>query len=635
MASQPTFQEAAQVIDDFGVLEPVYSFIEDDRYDVTDRQEKRILKWVSDAFTEAENLQRQNEDYVKMDEYINYLMGEQWLTPRPSYRSKHVNNRIWRILWETVANLTDLRPVFEVKSHNRKYQKTADILSKLAKSWWMNSNMDMVLAELIIYSFLGGAAGKLYWNNELRNGDGDMDMAVLSALDFFPLMARGNLQSAPVVFTKAYWPIDEFKRKFPRNGHLVPPVTQQLDQETPYQKPSWMPSFLFTTLSPQMKRVVGQRGTGREPYPVGLHKEAWVHDYSINETGKTLTMGEPGRSWSYKVEPGKPCYPRGRLIVTGSDRVTLYDGPNPHWHGRTPIIPLYLLKMPFMAGGTSSVRILTPMQDYLNHFLAGIMDHNKRALNPPLITPDNAFSDSVRRSLDPSKPGMILAYRSQAMQQPPRYVEFPQLPGYTFEALRYVQSELDGQAGLIDTTEMRGKRQVPSGDTVEQIKESQQSQLRFKGRVIETFVRDVGTLIISDFFQFYDVGRRIFMLGPEGITDEDFDLESEIMKPQGVDPERHARGFTFMVRANSLLSASRVQKALMFMMLRAKGDMSRKHLFDALEIGELSAPVEQELIREIKLMQAGGPTPAFIKPTRGKGKQSGTAAMVREMSGKR
>jgi len=117
------------------------------------------------------------------------------------------------------------------------------------------------------------------------------------------------------------------------------------------------------------------------------------------------SSGRPVNARYYEVKPNGPLYPRGRLIITGgNDFQVLYDGPNFFWHGKFPFVPIRLKPVPWQFHGVSELRTKVPLQDIVNTILAGVLDMIKKAINPALIFPDDAFSDAIKNALDPSMP---------------------------------------------------------------------------------------------------------------------------------------------------------------------------------------------------------------------------------------
>lgn len=561
--------------------------------------EAKIRYWMEAAYEEAQYENSQCEEIQEMTKYIDYLLGKQWPAKRPSYRAKPVNNRVWRLFWELVSLLTDIRPMFEIKALRKDYNHHAEIINKCTRSWWMESDADLKLAMIIVYSLLGTGFSKLEWNSGLRNGEGDFNLIPAGPNEVLPLKARHSLESSQAVIYRMPMPLSFFRGKYPTKGHLVKPDIQFSKFIVPAKAPGNMPQFLFDRLSPGMQRIVGTGAKDlQSSYPMALYREFWLTDPTTNPSNVPVTMGRPGANWSYVVHPGQPLYPRGRLVVMGGD-IVLSDGPNPYWHGSYPFGSCRMNVVPWQFHGLSEMKPLIDLQDIVNQILAGVIDMIRKTVNPPFIAPKNAFSEQVWQSLDWSMPGARAQYNIASAHQP-QWGQPPSLPAFVMNTLMLVAREMDATSGLASIAEAVRKKQVPAADTLEQIKQTQQTPIRLKGRNIEVFLRRMGTQNISNIFQFYTAERRMFMLGKDGLTPEDFDYDPKTMIPNGVRPEDHVRNFVFMVYPGTMLSINQVERNIMLMNLRKMGDLDRNTLLKQLDIGLDPDKIEQGLLDEKK-----------------------------------
>ncbi len=228
--------------------------------------------------------------------------------------------------------------------------------------------------------------------------------------------------------------------------------------------------------------------------------------------------------------------------------------------------------------------------------MAGVLDMVKKAVNPVLLSPENAFSAAVRQSLEPGMPGAKLFF-SQNSAVKPEFQNPPQLPGYVIDMMQWAMKEMDDHSGILDLNSISRMGQIPAADTLEQLKEGQQSVIRLKGRYIEVFLRNIGTMAIADFFQFYTMERRSelyrFRSGP-------FDFDPKNMIPNGADPRQFAQNFFFNIKPGSLLNTQRIQKAMIAMQLRGRGDIDRDNLLELLDFGSMKDSIKENLDKEGK-----------------------------------
>jgi hypothetical protein len=164
----------------------------------------------------------------------------------------------------------------------------------------------------------------------------------------------------------------------------------------------------------------------------------------------------------------------------------------------------------------------------------------------------------------------------------------------------YAQQELDAQSCFIDLSSVSRKGIIPAADTLEQMKEGQQTLVRLKVRYIESFLKDIGQQFVPNTFQFYSMKRRIQMLGRDGITFEDFDYDPGTMVPAGVPASEHWRSFQFLIQPGSLLKSSRVPQQMLMLNLRRMGDMDRDNMLEALDLGGMKESIKKNLEAEGK-----------------------------------
>lgn len=587
---------ATQTIDNHSIR-PLYGLDPETDAVVTPDEDylRSVVLWTKAAYDEAKYQLGQSDDISKIGRYIDYLRGKHWGSGRPSYRAAPVDNRIWRLVWETVALLTDIRPVFEVKTYRKEYLPQQETLNKLVRGWWMMNDVDTRLASVILYAELGLGYGSMRWNPVARNGKGDIELIPISPQDVLPLKIDNTFENSQVVIYQCVKPLSWFRERFPLRGELVRPDAQ-LSRYS--QIPSPAAPIGYTNMSPAMQRVLrGAITTVESNYPAAIYREFWIDDYSRNETNKPVLMGRPKSNWSYIVQPTERLYPRGRLILMGGDDCPLDDQPNPYWHGRKPFTPLRLNVTPWQYAGPSDFLPLTPLQDVTNSILAGVLDCIRKAVNPGFYGPRNAFSEEVWNKLDWSMPGAKAAFNPN-IQHVPGFAQPPQLPSYVMQALTFVTREMDSTSGLSAAQQAAAKRQMPSADALDRMRESLTTPLRLKFRNVEVFLRDIGEQFISNAFQFLNDKRRFFMLGEKGMTFEDFDYDPGTMVPAGVPPNEFAQQFTFLIQPGSLIGVNRTEKALLALRLRQMGDLDRKHLYEFLDVGINSEEVEKELKRE-------------------------------------
>lgn len=563
--------------------------------------EQSVVQWTNAAFEEAEYDQQQVEELQMVQGYIDYLEGKQWSSSRPASKSKPVNNRMVRLYWELIGQLTDIRPVIEIRGTkidpDPAQKRVTTALNSGLRAWALDTDFDLKLAKCIAWAALTTSFAKFQWNPFLNYGEGDIEMVPLGPDAVMPLKSAGDLENAEAIIFRDIWSLRKFRQVYPTKGSLVMPDERFSNYQVDPGPPQNIPPMVYNLMSAGMKRKLsGGSRSSQSSIPMAQLREFWLKDETRNESRNNVQIGEQGKNWSYIVRPGGKLYPRGRLIVMGGN-VVLWDGPNPYWHGRPPFAMLRLNIVPWQLYGVSDLRSQVPLQDIINNILAGVMDAVKRAVNPAFFAPKNAFSPEVWQTLDFSLPSARAAYSPQSAHEP-KFVPPPVLPGFVLAMMQAMEREMDQTSTGAIAAEAAKKKQVPSADGIEQLKAEKQTPVRLKGRNIESFLRVGGQMHVSNMIQFWDSKRRLNVLGTKGVTFEDFDWDPGTMVPAGTTGEDFVKRFKFYIQPGSLLSIKRVEEKMEVLMLRKMGAIDLDTMYSKLG-GEYDvATIKKNLIAE-------------------------------------
>lgn len=575
-----------------------------------------IRQWCEAAYEEAKGDQDASEELKMVDRYVEYLQGIQWPTARPTYRAKPIDNKMFGLFLELLGLLTDIRPVAEITSTSREKEfiDQEEALNKRIKSWWQNNQIEQTFAMGVVYAILTTCFFKLEWDPRAKPmGRGEVCLRPLSPTAILPLKASYDLQSAEALIYADWKPTGWVKAKYPLKAHLVRPdlgISQYAVDSGP---PGNVTPQLFNLLTPAFKRLMtkDQARVGVSAYPMCKYKEFWLKDYTVNTSNQDVVMGDVNNPWqlSYTVKPNELLYPRGRLIVMAG-REIVGDTPNPYWHGMFPFSLLRLNAVPWQIYGLSDLRSWCDLQDIINTILAGVIDMIKKAVNPPFFAPKTAFSEQVWNSLDFSMPGARAAYNAVSPQEP-KMVNVGQLPGYVLPTLQHITREMMERSGIAAVGEAVRKKQVPGGDTLDQIRQSQQGPIRYKGRNIESCISELGQQMVPNIFQFYNRDERIKIPVPPGSEPEFMDWKGSEMMPANVQPIEHVRNFEFTTIEGSLLGVQRFEQGQNLLKLYLGHVISRKTLCEKLnKLGFVYIDPDEEEKRLIHEAQSGTAPPA-------------------------
>lgn len=594
--------------------------------------EDGVLAWIDAKVKEGEALLKDEPAWDDIDRSIAYIMGDQTPSERPDSLANCPNNITKSLLNQTVAALTDIHPLFGFKTFNANFKDQENVLVKMAQCWWVNGFCDLKLADVIKYSAgVGTGYVEVAWDSSAYNGTGDIVLRPLDPRNVLPIgpVLNGSIQDwQGVILVTAKSP-DELKVRFPdKAAKIRADNTPSLISRT-WSRARKAFSTVLTPSATDFLNGTQGRQMPRRTATVDVFT-TFVKDRRLYMGSEPRIIGDPETTWSYTVYPvdypqvpdgidamGQPkyrkatleeskLYPRGRMIISTRQAV-LYDGPNPYWHGMFPVAKLCLDPMPWSLLGNSLTKDLIPLQAAHNETLNGILDHVRKLLRPAVVADKKSVAQGLWERIDTRLPGLKLKTNATAGKGV-EFVSPEPLPDYVFEFLQWLETEMVTHAGTPAMSNLMQLQQMPGEDTIEKMQEAMSPLLRLKGRMMEYFLRDIGEMVKSNFFQFYNMPRRISMLGDAGASFADFDFDPGTMIPAmskedpGYMPELDKRlsrsqraqwfhkNFTFTITPNSLLAISQISRKLMYLQLRQMQLVDRWTLFDVLEVPNGGSP---------------------------------------------
>lgn len=588
------------------------------KQDQPDNYKAGMFRLAGDLREQAIAELKLNGEYAEISSYISALRGDQWGRGRPKYRSSFVDNVLAKARIEAKAYLTDIQPTIDIRSKVASYQNQAELIQNCIHHEWRRLNMDLRLAALIDHANFGVGYARI-------GGllPGELVFRAFGMDTVLPIQRGDTIQESSAVLYRTHKPIQYFTKMFPgRADDIQRYADQAMNAMTTnqYSRPGHVDEYTWNSMSPAMKYKMGVR-LGRpspsdsEPFPTVALEEFWVSDPAVNETKDRILIRNPYLSvdqhnYWYFVDPGQPLWPRKRLIIYGGEKQLLYDGPSPYWHGLYPFGELILDPIVWGPGGFSRYRTMLPINKGINEMNAGIFDMVKKSLNQSLIGKKGAVADAVFDRFFQDMPGSkMLMNPGSNPATDLQYGPVPQLPAYTPAFLQHLYQRFDRQSGSVDTMQLARKKQVPSSDVIQQMKDSQSGQFRLEGRYVEAFLTDVGPQAVSNVIQFFTLNKRITLFGPDGVTKQDFNFRPGDITPDSQPRENHWQNFDVEVTPGSLHGGNRDADINKFIGLYRLGAISLRELHRRLDIAN-SAQIIQEMGEEHGAgVMPGGPNP--------------------------
>lgn len=551
--------------------------------------ERNVIGWVTECLKEGESFLKEEYGFNDIDKHLSYIMegdnvAEKKLTDIAWYKV----NRVSKVHSDVVSGLTDVKPIFAFRTFNDAYVPQSLLLNKLIKSWWINNDIDLRLADNISWSLAAGCGYSLpVWSQSKANGLGDVDLSTIDPRDVIPIrpVNRESIQDCMGIIIRTVMSANYVRQKYPLKKHQIVADREGSKWTSRLKRP-------VAAFKSAIDRLQSRDQTTQDlNVPMLDVFSVYVRDNRINTSSDTIPMGDVDTNWFYEVRPGELLYPRGRLIVCTS-RTVLSDGPNPYWHGMFPICKLTLDPYPWAFLGKSILKDLIPLNDLLSELVSKVAQAARKTLKPGVIADKNCIPDSVLKNINTEREGMKLKI-NPVMGDGIKLTDPVIVPPYIPELIKFCVEQIDDLSGTRGLQDLLALKQLPSSDSIEKMQAALTPAIRRRGRVIEAFLRQVAEQVKFNMFQFYSQKRRIQMVGENGLTFEDFDFDPGNMIPAmnpGDDRSRidraisHINSFPFYICQNSLLSIAQMSNKMLYMQLRRMGDMDHTSLLEVMDI---------------------------------------------------
>jgi hypothetical protein len=530
--------------------------------------------------------------------------------------------RIKRNTREIVATLSNLRPTSNyVPNDPQQYEQQANIFNKTMQAWYFEKRVDRSIRKALQYAATEGT-GYLYMTWE----QGWPKLTALGAASYIPFQQGmdNEIQNTEIGIVVTEVPLQKARRIY-KLPHLQASRSQSSTLVAPTNTVD-----ISTNMSAYHKAAGPNRGNNGERLNVPtvdiLH--LYIKDDSINNSGAPVKMGsfdgdKPLDDFSYVVPyVGQPL-PTGRMtekprgdqpgsilnLVTGDPLLVpetrpateadcklypnlrliqmtptdiIYDGPSFFWHGKIPIVQFRLDDWPWNFLGFSLIRDTWRLEESINARLRARDDAMMARLNPALLI-DSRMSDQFDDKANPRIPGFraIKVPMVDSPVEPMVPAAFFQMSGVDAE-IAEDEKRLDFLMGISAIDELMKLKQMPQSDSLDKVIGASTNIIIDIARNMETAVSQIGEFFMYMIAQYMTTGRRVHMLGEDGISIEDFDFDPGNLVPShlpGEDPNKPSRAsriermkvfmsnFSFKVIPNSYTQISSITRRMLSLQL--------------------------------------------------------------------
>jgi len=458
--------------------------------------EKNLAEQVLRAYKEAK---KHRATYDKnWDRWYRLYSGQHWDGPRPEWRSTPVVNFIFSTIETILPIMTDNNPQINVVPKNEASLPTSSIMGVIMEKLWVDNDMDLKLPETVKNALkYGTGIQKAWWNPALADGLGDVAVSVVDPRHFYPSPGAKNIEDAAYVVFAANIPVDNIIRDFPdAKGKLVGGIW---DEDLTVSKSITSQRVdSGTFLGP----VSNTLGTDTTEFKGNLQGRDGVMDRN-----KLATLIE----WWHRDDSGQTW------VTIMANGILLKHDKNPFNHNKFPFVRYIDYQVPSMFWGMGEIQQLEKLQDNINQRRAQITDILRLTANPPFV----ADADSgVNPKAMTNRPAVII-YKNRGSEV--RWLTPPQLPAALFELQDLDKKDFDAISGVLDVTQGRRPVGIEAASAISELQEAAQTRIRFKVRLMEASLRQLGKLMMSLVQQFYTEERTIRTQGatsgqPEFVT---------------------------------------------------------------------------------------------------------------------
>lgn len=609
------------------------------------------LQWCMTGMLEGEQFLRNQPLYENIGKTRDYLLGFKD-TFRGALGLSDINvNELWRCYNLLAGDWTDINPVWRYESKNYKYQRQARILSDLASMNYTRSGSDGQVNMMARQSLESGSGVlQVMWDRQ------KMDLTLKSCNPDDVLPIRPNDPDSYQGCLAVAW-----RREVTVNyaKALFPPYAEYIKMDRDASISGWgmkhrdvlrnrIASVSAFDIVDTMNALPTQK-LGAMPVVDLFYM--YIDDKSVNDRSDPIMMGDwdkdkSGRPysrnyWSYIVEPGMPKYPTKRLIVF-TRKCVVYDGPSMYWHGMFPFVKFTPDPYPGLWYGVSPLWPCLGIQRSIDKIYRAIDDHIQKTLRPPVYGDKNSISDAELRKIDPRQQGQ--RWRQNPHGKGVQVAEIPPLDPIIEKHLDRLKDRMEDISGVKAITQAFGLSeagQIPEGESIEKLMRFVSTQNRARSRQLERAQTEIGEMQTYNYTEFYDMKLRYQILGEDGVTMEDYDFDPDSIVPsytngdfkepgvpdgdRVIDPRPrmdrardHNKQFVLNVRPGTLMESAGQNRKMLFLLLRARGDMDLYSTLREVGIDNIGPEppgtvyerimAEKELIAEAAAQKAGGGT---------------------------
>ena len=535
------------------------------------------LAFVKRAIQQGIRWQEENCNRDQLQKAMDILAGKTGGTLSSKW-AKFTTGDLKRDVLEIVETLADIRPYWGYASDNKAFLSECNMLSKTAKSIYMESFVDRAIKEALDFAAISkaGFIYPFYSNAMFGIGDGEFKFMALGLPDVLPIQLPrgGNYQNAYIVTLAIPFGIAEAHSRFPEFQAFLKPFAKKKygrtkggDAQRAYDSNRWRMHKIDGQLEQYVDVFFTYILDVRTNYGEVDEKGNPVLGPDGEVIGKEMEMGQPGTSWSYKVpyvgqqitrfEGGKSVtraateddcrvYPQRRLMIS-CDLALMYDGPAFDWHGMVPLVPFYLEKWAWEDTGNSLFEGTAGTQDAIDDLIRSIYRVAMARAKPGKVYNNDISSGSTGAKLtsrqaegmDPFDPDVTWSVDGdikEPVMRPPMPEWCYNVPEWVMKVVEFLQGSISRQLGLDQVKSLEKLRGNVSDP--EKLLEAEGPTVMGTSRSMEIGFRDLARMLKFLIIQYLPTRTLIDYVGADGISPSVFDYAPDMVIPSHMPGEQ-------------------------------------------------------------------------------------------------
>jgi hypothetical protein len=513
--------------------------------------ESHKLGWLDAATEEGQLWQKAQRSYHDWGKALNIISGDESVKGLLDYRSQLSGRRLKTNIRVEISGLANIRPIWGWHA-TKAYTSWAAMLNKTARALYLEGYWDQTLKSALLWASATGCGfiRPVYRRANAGRGAGSIQLDSYGMPSVCPvqLPSDGDFQNAYAVTLLEELPIWMAHGMFP----------EFQDDLVPTESRYWYSAEIRTgSQKNAAQKMANWFGLGRSKSD-GLSevyipiRYTTINDLSLNMTGHTIPMGQPGSSWYYEVPSlgqeisngnggsktadmnDARMYPYRRLMISSPKRC-MYDGPAFNWHGELDLIPFYLDWWPWEPMGLSQMHDGWELQQALDHIDRGSMEKVRIDLDRPLAYNLDAVTKKEASSFDPMEPRTRIGFDGSQVDKPftsPVEDSFFQISETTLKVREILEAQLDYQLQTRELVELAKARALGKNmDDIQALVAASGPLVKDMSRAMEKPLSRIGKQVGSLILQWMDTSRLMQYVGAEGMVSEVFDYEPDSLIP--------------------------------------------------------------------------------------------------------